>query len=86
MRENIGLALSGSSICLKGPIPDFIARRSVIMRTAVPERQGRDRKTLVAVNLASVAGRCVYLDCDVEAPNGNFFLIPGISVRKTCPS
>ena len=34
------------------------------------KRQGRYRKTYVAVNLAAAAGNCTYIDCDVEEPNG----------------
>ena len=37
---------------------------------------------MTAVNLAAAAGRCTYLDCDVEEPNGRLFLHPeGIETR-----
>ena len=33
----------------------------------------------MAVNLARTAGRAVYLDCDVEEPNGHLFLQPEVA-------
>lgn len=38
--------------------------------------KGGAGKTLVAVNLAAAAGEAVYIDCDVEEPNGRLFLKP----------
>ncbi|NLB51095.1 MAG: 4Fe-4S binding protein, partial [Clostridiaceae bacterium] len=46
------------------------------MKIAVLSGKGGTGKTLVAVNLAEVAGRSVYLDCDVEEPNGHLFFKP----------
>jgi MinD superfamily P-loop ATPase len=45
-------------------------------RIAVLSGKGGTGKTLVSVNLASVADRCVYVDCDVEEPNGHLFFKP----------
>lgn len=46
------------------------------MKLAVLSGKGGAGKTLVAVNLAATAGRAVYVDCDVEEPNGRLFLKP----------
>lgn len=35
--------------------------------------KGGTGKTFVSTNLACTAGQSVYVDCDVEAPNGNLF-------------
>lgn len=48
---------------------------------AVLSGKGGTGKTLLSVNLASVAGDCLYVDCDVEEPNGHLFLKPE-QVRK----
>lgn len=50
------------------------------MRLAVLSGKGGTGKTLVSVNLASVAGPAVYIDCDVEEPNGHLFFKP-VSVQ-----
>ncbi|HZK33900.1 MAG TPA: ATP-binding protein [Bacillota bacterium] len=46
------------------------------MTIAVLSGKGGTGKTLVAVNLASLAGDSVYIDCDVEEPNGHLFFKP----------
>lgn len=46
------------------------------MKIAVLSGKGGTGKTLVSVNLASVAGNAVYYDCDVEEPNGHLFFKP----------
>ena len=46
------------------------------MKIAVLSGKGGAGKTLVSVNLAAAAGRAVYIDCDVEEPNGRLFLRP----------
>lgn len=46
------------------------------MNIAVLSGKGGAGKTLVAVNLAAIAGEATYVDCDVEAPNGRLFLQP----------
>ena len=48
------------------------------MRIAVLSGKGGAGKTLVAVNLAAALGQAVYVDCDVEEPNGHLFLRPVI--------
>ncbi|MDO4740455.1 MAG: 4Fe-4S binding protein [Eubacteriales bacterium] len=45
------------------------------MKIACLSGKGGAGKTLVAVNLAA-AGAAVYIDCDVEEPNGRLFLKP----------
>lgn len=45
------------------------------MRIACLSGKGGAGKTLVAVNLAAV-GADIYIDCDVEEPNGRLFLRP----------
>lgn len=50
---------------------------------AVLSGKGGTGKTLVSVNLAAVADRATYIDCDVEEPNGNLFLKPTIFSEDT---
>jgi MinD superfamily P-loop ATPase len=49
------------------------------MRVAVLSGKGGTGKTFVSVNLACAAEKAVYVDCDVEEPNGHLFLKPIIS-------
>lgn len=44
------------------------------MKIAVLSGKGGAGKTLVAVNLAASVQEAVYVDCDVEEPNGQLFL------------
>ena len=46
------------------------------MKIAVLSGKGGTGKTFVSVNLATAAGHGLYLDCDVEEPNGHLFLVP----------
>ncbi|NMA69393.1 MAG: 4Fe-4S binding protein [Desulfitobacterium sp.] len=46
------------------------------MKIAVLSGKGGTGKTLVSVNLASVAKTATYIDCDVEEPNGHLFFKP----------
>lgn len=43
---------------------------------AVLSGKGGTGKTLVSVNLAAAADEAVYIDCDVEEPNGHLFFKP----------
>ncbi len=56
------------------------------MRIAIASGKGGTGKTTVATSLATVlsqAGRgAVYVDCDVEEPNGHLFLRPHIEERE----
>ena len=40
-------------------------------------------KTTVACGLASVTNNCVYIDCDVEEPNGHILLKPKITSEES---
>lgn len=53
------------------------------MRLAVLSGKGGTGKTFVSVNLASVAKEAIYLDCDVEEPNGWIFLKPELEKKQT---
>ena len=46
------------------------------MKIAVLSGKGGTGKTLVSVNLAAVSNEAVYVDCDVEEPNGHLFFKP----------
>lgn len=46
------------------------------MKIACLSGKGGAGKTFVAVNLAAAAGKCTYIDCDVEEPNGRLFWQP----------
>ena len=48
------------------------------MKIAVLSGKGGTGKTLVSVNLAATADKSVYIDCDVEEPNGHLFFKPTI--------
>ena len=60
------------------------------MRIAVLSGKGGTGKTFVSVNLAYVKGNSLYIDCDVEEPNGRLFLKPHIldmeAVNSMIPS
>ena len=47
-----------------------------MIRIAVLSGKGGTGKTLFSVNLAAVAQSAVYVDCDVEEPNGHLFFKP----------
>ncbi|MBN2184910.1 MAG: ATP-binding protein [Candidatus Krumholzibacteriota bacterium] len=57
------------------------------MKIAIASGKGGTGKTTVAVNLAAIAQlngkRSVYVDCDVEEPNGHIFLKPEIDSQQT---
>ena len=53
------------------------------MKIACLSGKGGAGKTLVAVNLAAVAGEATYIDCDVEEPNGRLFFQPKQPERRT---
>jgi MinD superfamily P-loop ATPase len=48
------------------------------MQIAVLSGKGGTGKTFVSVNLAYAADKAVYIDCDVEEPNGWLFLKPEV--------
>jgi MinD superfamily P-loop ATPase len=48
------------------------------MRVAVLSGKGGAGKTFVSVNLAATAKSAVYIDCDVEEPNGRLYWKPNI--------
>lgn len=49
------------------------------MRIAVLSGKGGTGKTFVSVNLLYAAQSSLYIDCDVEEPNGRIFLKPEVS-------
>lgn len=53
------------------------------MKIAVLSGKGGTGKTLVAVNLVSAAKESVYIDCDVEEPNGYLFFKPHIYFEES---
>ncbi len=46
------------------------------MKIAVLSGKGGAGKTFISANLAAVADQAVYVDCDVEEPNGRLFFKP----------
>ena len=46
------------------------------LKIAVLSGKGGTGKTLISVNLAYTAKKALYLDCDVEEPNGHLFFKP----------
>ena len=57
-------------------MPDFMGMGESNVRIAVLSGKGGTGKTLVSVNLAAAAPDAIYLDCDVEEPNGHLFFKP----------
>ena len=49
------------------------------MKIAVLSGKGGTGKTFVSVNLSVTAPQALYVDCDVEEPNGHLFFRPEIS-------
>lgn len=49
------------------------------MRIAVLSGKGGTGKTFVSVNLSCAASKAVYVDCDVEEPNGHLFFKPTVT-------
>jgi len=55
------------------------------LKIAILSGKGGTGKTLVSVNLASVADYAKYIDCDVEEPNGHLFFKPiGSRTKDVC--
>ena len=54
----------------------FIITEEDRMHIAVLSGKGGTGKTFVSVNLAAVAPKAFYIDCDVEEPNGYLFFKP----------
>lgn len=52
------------------------------MQVAVLSGKGGTGKTFISVNLACTAENAVYVDCDVEEPNGHLFLKPDITDKQ----
>lgn len=46
------------------------------MKIAVLSGKGGTGKTFVSVNIAAVASQALYVDCDIEEPNGHLFFKP----------
>ena len=57
-------------------MPAFTGTGAINMRIAVLSGKGGTGKTLVSVNLAAAAKTSIYIDCDVEEPNGHLFFKP----------
>jgi len=57
-------------------MPGFTIMETNNIKIAVLSGKGGTGKTLVSVNLASAAKESIYIDCDVEEPNGHLFFKP----------
>lgn len=55
---------------------DFTTTEEINMKIAVLSGKGGTGKTLVSVNLAAASKESIYIDCDVEEPNGHLFFKP----------
>ena len=64
-------------------MPVFTIMAGNSLKIAVLSGKGGTGKTLVSVNLAAAAPQAVYIDCDVEEPNGHLFFKPqDVAVKK----
>ena len=63
-------------------MPDFTDMAAKSLKIAVLSGKGGTGKTLLSVNLASVASSSVYVDCDVEEPNGHLFFKPVWDIKR----
>ncbi|NMA00363.1 MAG: 4Fe-4S binding protein, partial [Clostridiaceae bacterium] len=52
------------------------------MNIAVLSGKGGTGKTLISVNLAAASEAAVYMDCDVEEPNGHLYFKPDNVTEK----
>lgn len=52
------------------------------MSIAILSGKGGTGKTLLSVNLAAIAKESIYIDCDVEEPNGHLFFKPENVITK----
>jgi MinD superfamily P-loop ATPase len=64
-------------------IQGTMANKKSKMRIAVLSGKGGTGKTLLSVNLAAAAKDSVYVDCDVEEPNGALYFKPLNISRET---
>jgi len=63
-------------------MPDFTDMAAKNLKIAILSGKGGTGKTLLSVNLASTAADSVYVDCDVEEPNGHLFFKPQWNIEK----
>ena len=63
-------------------MPGSMGMKKSNLTIAVLSGKGGTGKTLLSVNLAAAAEAAVYLDCDVEEPNGHLFFKPEIASEK----
>ncbi len=54
----------------------FIIMEENSLKIAVLSGKGGTGKTLLSVNMAATAKKAIYIDCDVEEPNGHLFFKP----------
>jgi len=53
------------------------------MIISIASGKGGTGKTIISTSLASIIKQCVYIDCDVEEPNGHLLLKPQITEEKS---
>lgn len=63
-------------------MPDFTNMADKNLKIAILSGKGGTGKTLLSVNLAAAALNSVYVDCDVEEPNGHLFFKPEWDMKK----
>ena len=63
-------------------MPGFTDMAVKNLKIAILSGKGGTGKTLLSVNLASAAIASVYVDCDVEEPNGHLFFKPQWNIEK----
>lgn len=69
---------------MKKSMPDFMEKMAVKkhLKIAVLSGKGGTGKTLLSVNLTAAALDSIYVDCDVEEPNGHLFFKPEWDMEK----
>lgn len=83
LEENIRSFVQGELLLLDKIHAGLSHHGEIDLKIAVLSGKGGTGKTFVSVNLAAAAESAVYVDCDVEEPNGHLFFRPNQLAEET---